>query len=73
MVIFAASATEVSEEEYLDFLETIENCNATYGGGIATPICIWRRNPTLTMGLLTTMAANGPNNPGPPTEESEDR
>ena len=72
-MIFAVSATEVSEEEYLDFEEVMENCNATFNGGLATTVCIWRRNPSLTMGLLTTMAANGPNNPGPPTEDSEDR
>ena len=73
LVLFAASATDVSEEEYLDFEEVMENCNATFNGGLATTVCIWRRNPSLTMGLLTTMAANGPNNPGPPTEDSEDR
>ena len=69
----STTAAEVSDEEYLKLIEDIETCNATYGPGIATVVCIWRRNPALVMGMLTTMAANGPNNPGPPTEESEDR
>ena len=73
MVISTATATEVSDEEYLDFLEDVENCNATYNAGVATAVCIWRKNPDMMMGLLTTMSANGPNNPGPPTEDSEDR
>ena len=73
MFFTAAAATEVNDEEYLKFIEDIENCNATYGPGIATIVCIWRSNPRLTMGILTTIAANGPNNPGPPSDESEER
>ena len=57
-MIFTASATEYSDEEYFKFLETAENCNSTYGPGIATTICVYRRDGKMMMDLLKSMPAD---------------
>ena len=72
MVVFSASATEYSDEDYLNFIETVDSCNATYGPGINTAFCIYRRDGEMMMGLLESMP-DVSNNPGTTTEESENR
>ena len=49
LTLFTASATVYSDEEYLNFIETIERCNATYERSIAKAYCIYRANSTMLM------------------------
>ena len=72
MVVFSASATEYSDEDYLNFIETVDSCNATYGPGILTAACIYRRDGEMMMGLLESMP-DVSNNQGTTTEESENK
>ena len=58
MVVFSASATEYSDEEMYNFIEVVDNCNATYGPGIATTICVYRKDGQMMMGLLKSMPAD---------------
>ena len=75
MVVFSASANEYSDEEMYNFIEVVDNCNATYGPGIATVICVYRKDGQMMMGLLTglltSMPADVSDDRGLSTEESD--
>ena len=72
-MISTASATEYSEEEYANFLDAVNSCNATYGPGLATTLCVLRRDGEMVMGLLKAIPDNISENRGMSTEVSEDR
>ena len=66
---FNASASEYSNKELLEFIATVESCNATYGLDIATTQCVVGRDGIVMLGLLSTMV----DNLGASTEVAEDR
>ena len=72
-MISTASATEYSDEEFADFLDAVDSCNATHGPGLATTLCVLRRDGEMVTGLLKAIPDNISENRGMSTEVSEDR
>lgn len=72
-MICTASATEYSDEEFADFLDVVDSCNATHGPGLATTLCVLRRDGDMVMGLLKAIPDNISENRGLSTEVFGDR
>ena len=61
-----------SDEEYLNFIETIERCNATHERSIAKVYCIYSENSTMVMDIIE-QTPDFSNNTERAARELEDR